>query len=106
MTQAHTSDIDLAKMMLDSERDMRNPANPSFLATFNCQGQKVPEPIDSLVDALRSEEEVPPSILQHSAAPARDSISRFLNHPQLRAQIRKIVQKEARRMYVVEMDKS
>lgn len=52
-TRAHTSDTDLAQMMVDPERVMRNPVNPSFFTTFRRKEENVLEQIDNLEGALR-----------------------------------------------------
>lgn len=56
-TRAHTSNIDLALMMSDPKRVMRNPAAQSFLTTFQRHGLKVQEHLGSLDDDLRSGDE-------------------------------------------------
>lgn len=61
--------------MTNSERGMRNPANPFLVTTFNRQGLKVGEPIDTLDDAVRTEVEDTLSISEHSATPESDFIS-------------------------------
>lgn len=105
MTQADTSDIDMAKMINDAKCVTRNQANTSFLFMFTLQRQKVQEGIVFLYGALSSEEDDPPSILEHSTTILPDSFTKSLNHPQLLAQIREIVQKKASRIYALEMDK-
>lgn len=84
-TQAHTSEVDLAKVMIDPERVMRNPTNPYVLTTFRRQGQTVLEQINTLDDVLRSEDEGPPSVPEHGTTPAPNFLSLFLNHLKLRA---------------------
>lgn len=48
--RAHTTDIDLAKMISNLERAIGNQANPSFLTTFRWQGKKVEKQIDTFED--------------------------------------------------------
>lgn len=93
-------------MISNPERIVRNPENPSFLTTFNGLGRKEQEPINTLDDALRSEDEGPSSTPEKRTIPAPDSFSKFLNYPRLRAQIREIAHENTRRIYVHEMDMS
>lgn len=94
-------------MLSDTERSVRrNRLNLSILIKFNRTGQNLQEPIDTLDYALGSEGEGPPSVLEQSTTPALDFLSQFLHHPRLRAQIKKIAQEEARRIYALEMNKS
>lgn len=105
MTQAHTSNEKFDKIVSHPERVIRNPAKMPFLTTMSRQGQKVQEQIDTLDDALRSDEKGPTSIPDHDTTPAPESLSQLLNHSQLHAQIREIAQEEASHNNAVEMDK-
>lgn len=106
MKRTHTSDIGLAKMMSDPECAMHNPENQSFFIKFRKQGQEVQKKNDTLEDVLWTDDEGPLSIPEHGTALASESLSQSLNRPQLRAQIRVIAQKVARRIYVIEMYKA
>lgn len=64
------------------------------------------EPIDTLEDASRSDDKSSFPIQEHYKKATPESLSQFLNHPQLRTEIRRIVQKEVRYIYVFVMDKS
>lgn len=105
MKRARTLDIDMVKVLRYPERIMRNPANPCFLTTFNPQGQKVQEPINSMDDVIGSNVEEPPSISKQTKTPALESLLQSLNNPKRYAQIREIAQEEARCIYAFEMDK-
>lgn len=83
MTRAHILDNDLDLMVSDSERVLRISANPSFLTTFNRQGQNVHEAIVKLDDALWLEDVGPQFVLNHGTTPAPDFFLQFLNNPQL-----------------------
>lgn len=85
---------------------MSNPTNPSFFTTSNRQGQKLQELIDTLDDASRSKNEGPSFIPGRSTTPVPDFLSKLPNHPQLSAQIRKILQNEAKLISALEIDKS
>lgn len=75
MAHAQTSDIDLAKMMSDSESIIRTSISPMFLITFKRQGYVVQQPINTLDNALRYNDEGPLSIPEQSTKPAPDSLS-------------------------------
>lgn len=64
MTLAQILDSNLIMMMSVQKRVMRNPGNLFIFFTSNFQGVKMQEPIDTLADALRSNDEGPPSILK------------------------------------------
>lgn len=78
-TATHKSNVDLAKMIIDPKRVMRNPAILSFLTTFRQKRQKAQE-LNTLRDALRSDEEGPPSVPKHGTTSAPESFSQFSNH--------------------------
>lgn len=104
-TQTDTSNIDPAIVMNEPDRVLRNPGNLFFLTSFNRQGQKVQEPVETLDDAFWSKDKSPLSILARSKAPAPEPLSKFLNHPKLRAKIKEIAQGDARRLHVLEIYK-
>lgn len=57
-----------------------------------------------LGQCVRSEGEGPSSISKHPNTTASNSFLQFVNHPQLRAQIRKIMQEEARHICALQTD--
>lgn len=67
--------------------------------------QTVKEPFHTLDAALTFDIKSSPSIPQNSTTPAPDMPLQFENHPQIRTEIRQIVQEKARRIYALKMDK-
>lgn len=93
-------------MIIDIENVMCYTENTSFYTTFHQQEQKEQEIIDTLHDALKSEEEDFPTIPEYGKTPAADSLSQIANHPQLPTQIRDIALEKARCIYALEIGKS
>lgn len=88
-SEAHISDTDLSRIMSEPEQILRSRPNPSFHTTLRWKGQKEQE-LDTLNDALRSEDEDPPSTPQHRTRSAPESFFQFLIHPRFRVEIRQI----------------
>lgn len=59
------------------------------------------EQIDVLDDALKPEDKGPPSISEDGTIPVAELLSQVLNHPQLCALIRIIMQEEAVLIYAL-----
>lgn len=76
-TRAHTSDIDLAKLMSESKRVLRNPTISSFFTTFRRQEQTVQEEITTLDAPLRPDYNCLPFMPEHGKPPALESLSQF-----------------------------
>lgn len=74
MTIAHTLDIDLAKLMSDSERGIRIQAKNSIHTTFCRHGLKLQKQIVTLDDILRSDGEDTPSFPEHGTTSALESL--------------------------------
>lgn len=106
MTRAHTSDINLAKIMRDPERVKRSSANTSFLTRFYRQKRKLHKQIVTVDNILWPDGEDPSSFPEHGVKPAPESLSEYLNHSQLCAQIRKITQQGANCTGTFEINKS
>lgn len=78
---------------------------PYYSNTVHQQELKVQEQTDALDNTLRLENEGPQHIPEHGATHVPESLSKFSNYLQLRAQNRELVQKEGRRFYALELDK-
>lgn len=91
LPQAHTINTGLADMMIVPERVIHNLANTSLITTLHRHEQKVLEQTDTLDKALTLHDKDPTANPEHDTTLETKLLSKFLNRPRLRAQIREIV---------------